>query len=351
MDSIMHVTSSDVKDADYKYRPREEALDYNFVQFGSKHFTRTLSVDIDDTTDIDIIKYRIDVADVPAPTFIVKTNKGFHLHWVLELPIKARTKASFLRNRINDALIEILGGDTHAKGLRRVWRNPLKHITLHTDALHSLAAFKHIIPEKQVIKRRYAASKSRSAFVDWSKIKEGERHETLFKVISKHAYGLHHLAPKDLLAQVHNFGCYCNSQLTVPQSQNDIDSLCNSIATWVVTKYTGASDKTTAFNKKLGLHRTDKVKIKILDSFYVLLSHLKTLKDISNISVRTGGKICGVSKNTYHKYRDELYRLLIDNLKLIELNFTDLDKEIIFNERTFNDVLVIIKETYRATVP
>jgi len=185
-------------------------------------------------------------------------------------------------------------------------------------------------------------SKSR-VYVDLSKVEEGDRHNALFKVVSSYSYKIYkdEKGCKDTLTKyIQQYADYCNSLLEVPQPDYEIRAMVNSIVRWLYANYTGSSDRVTSFNRKVASYKADKVKAKILNTYFSLLLKMVTLQAIKQISVRRGGKICGVSKDTYHKYRLELYELLLEHLLVLQTIDTNFIQDIVieFNKLTFDDI-------------
>jgi hypothetical protein len=120
------VFGSECKNDYYHTKERLYALkEFKWVQYNSDDRFRVLSVDIDNSSDS--LMYRD--FNLPVPTWIIQTDKGFQYHWALkqDIPLKtASSKKSIkLIKDILNKLVALLDGDINAIGINRVFRNPV----------------------------------------------------------------------------------------------------------------------------------------------------------------------------------------------------------------------------------
>jgi len=303
MDTYGKVTCSNTKDGAYEYQYLDKALTYNFIQFGSRRFTKALSVDIDAHQDIDKVYDTLNKYNIPTPTFIVYTNKGLHLHWVLNKRVNSSNyKASKYRNIVNKWLVSVLEGDNRAVGFRRNFRNPLKHKTIYNDSSYNLDDFK--LPKRVITQTKKVTTTNRqSKFVDFSKVQVGERHEALFNALRSIAYKLHKEKAEVIHSELSKWAHYFNSELAEPQTNSEIETLVDTITNWVSTKYTGGSKRATEFNRNLAKAKANKSYKLIKSGLITAMINLASIKLLRKLSGRHGGKLCGVSKNTFTKYK------------------------------------------------
>ncbi len=319
IDTKQPLLCSNDKGEKYKYSMSKDALNYNFIQFGSKYFSNTISVDIDNT-DVISVYTQIQDSVLPTPTMLVETPRGVHLHWVLENTISHQNdKAIFVRNRITSAIITLLDGDIHAVGIKRVFRNPLLYNVAFTDIKYIFKDFYKVVEivesmQSSYKKERVLVKKCKAPTVNWDSVAVGNRHEVLFAAVSKYAYTKVNSKYKDLFSSVYYYARECNNKIPIPQTDAEIHALSKSIATWVKYKYTGSSDRTTNFNKKLAEKKAAKAKYNIKTSFLQAVNSMFSLADIRKLSGRRGAKLCGVAKATFLKYKEVLLQEIKDIL-------------------------------------
>ena len=120
------VFGSECKNDYYHTKERLYALkEFKWVQYNSDDRFRVLSVDIDNSSDS--LMYQD--FNLPQPTWIIQTDKGFQYHWALKQDIQLKTASSKksikLIKDILNKLVALLNGDINAIGINRVFRNPV----------------------------------------------------------------------------------------------------------------------------------------------------------------------------------------------------------------------------------
>jgi len=305
------------KNEEYSYVKKEKALDYNFIRLGNEYFIPAISIDIDNVNpfeDKDPIEVFTELK-IPLPTMIVKTTRGFHIHWFLQNPIKTSNyKQTQKLNFILNALADKLGADIHAKAASagRVWRNPLKHSTMefgHT--IKSLYEFDDLLATYEVKKKTFKKVKSRKrVFVakkDVIKAKKGERNVKMFDYLRKWAYrNFRNIGLDGLVAEAYS----TLEKMENPLPKKEVESIVASINKFMITKYVNrtTNERTIAFNRMLAQRKKDKTIRKIIEA---ISANMLTIKQIRNMSVRELAKLTGISKSSAAKYKKIIKDILM----------------------------------------
>jgi hypothetical protein len=319
LDSYFKVQCSPNKGDNYKFLVLEEALEENFLRFGNKFFIPAVSIDIDFKSDV--LKVISD-NNLPEPTFIVETQKGTHIHWFLDNPIKtSNIKQLNKLKHIIRYLQGLFGADINATtgASGRIWRNPLKHTSVFSEKVVRFSEF--ILPEYEVeLKKSVGGSKyAQQLFIDFNKIPEGERNSTLFQYGSAFAYttGTVNIT-NDLLAK--------NSIFSKPLGHSEVLKIAHSINTFMATKYRKGnyktSERTIQFNQRVAQRQADK---KFDELYNKVCSNLAPLYSVTKITSRKAAEMWGISKNTFTKYKSKLIEKLKNIKTLIKapLKFID----------------------------
>jgi hypothetical protein len=316
------VLSSDSKNSDYSYVSASLALEKKFVRFGSSHFIPTLSIDIDKKASLLSIIDTCEGNNLPSPSLIVNTDKGVHIHWVLEYPIRtANTSSLNLYKLILAELIQLFGGDVHASAMRagRVWRNPLKHDTVATGTVANLSDFKHLIkPSTQAkVSSTFAFKMPRGGL---KKVKEGQRNVALFDHLRKFAYRNYNKF-EDMPSELLKEALEANKQLEAPLPLPEVESIVKSVSRFIETRYVPRTENedTISYNRKLAQKKVDETERKF---FAVIYSNpMMTLKHLKSMSVRKLAKLVGISKSTAQRYKSKL-RIIIKKALLVVKKFS-----------------------------
>lgn len=127
------------------YLYKKAALTRRYIEFGGGSQFHWISIDVDYTADMGIwMEYGL-----PPPTFTVKTDKGHHIHYRLTDPVYVygHKKPLTYAKMAQQAIIWKINGDQAAKGLKRIWRNPLEHQHIFVDVSYQLHDFGKIITD------------------------------------------------------------------------------------------------------------------------------------------------------------------------------------------------------------
>jgi len=304
LDTYFKVQCSNDKNGNYTFKKLEDALEYPFIRFGNQYFIPSISIDIDTTSDYELVIAR---NGLPEPTLVVKTTKGVHIHWFLQHRIKTSNRAQVTKlNIIIKHLQGLFGADTHATtgSSGRIWRNPLKHPSIFSGKVCSFSEF--IIPEKEknqnesiklVGKTKYKKTLS----MDFTKIAEGSRNSELFNYGSAYAYTTGVTNVLDELTRK-------NSLLTNPLSLLEVKRIASSIEVFMTTKYRKGnyqtSERTIEFNRKVAKNQADKKFVELLNKSLSLF--ITPVYNISIVSIRKGAEKLKTSKDSFSKYKIKL---------------------------------------------
>ena len=300
------ILCSDIKSGGYAYRPKKEAIASNFIQFNT-HAVTTLSVDIDYCSK-DELNRRLKL--LPQPSIVVETSKGFHIHYVLTYPISYK-KPHLIRwaSYIREQLSAVVGGDVHANGLKRVFRNPLKHTTTYNEATYTLSDFNVPFPKKEYASKGNKPVKS----VDFSCVKRGSRHMTMFDHLRATAYK--YSTSGDLVSVLDFVAEEANSKLEEPLSTQELKNIVGSICRFMKNIYVGSSESKAEYNRGLAKAKHDATFTKIL----VALKGI-SFKQVYTMSARAIAKISTVSNSTVSlhltKIKDKLRQITLSNIAL-----------------------------------
>jgi hypothetical protein len=149
---LSNLQSCNSKDElDYYIKPKDTliALHDNFLRYGTKKATSFLIIDVDNINKplekyYKEVKYKLGGTE---PNWICKTDKGFHIGFILDMPIWLNNdiKAKQAQEIKRDLTILLNGDIAGSHRLIGYWRNPLTHqstlnLKLHNlDELHKIA--------------------------------------------------------------------------------------------------------------------------------------------------------------------------------------------------------------------
>jgi len=142
---ISNLQSCNSKDElEYYIKPKETliALHDNFLRYGIKKATSFLIIDIDNV-NIPLEKYYKKIQhelNGIEPNWVCKTNKGFHIGFILDNPIWLNNNHQIKKaQEIKKHLTMLLNGDiAGSHRLIGYWRNPLTHQSILNLKLHNL---------------------------------------------------------------------------------------------------------------------------------------------------------------------------------------------------------------------
>ena len=313
------ILCSECKNSDYMYKNLEEAYNNKFIRFGNQYFIPSISLDIDYLIDNEIILQLCKDNNIPYPTIIVETDKGEHLHWVLNNPIKVTNNNQLtMYKHILLELNNIFKSDNNALNINkpRVWRNPLLHTSFIFNGFISLVDFPNVNNYKAPKLNKMSLCKDSIKNLinyDISKVKIGARNTTLFNLGRKYAY--------TIFSNTNNFKYDLtlfltkkNKELSSPLTDSELNSIINSISNWVTNNFVKyKSKKRSEYNKKLAKNKQLKILNKFLD--FITTNTIITLKHIFSLSGRKGAKLLGMSYQTFLNYKNKLKSILLDFLK------------------------------------
>lgn len=310
------VFGSECKNDYYHTKERLYALkEFKWVQYNSDDRFRVLSVDIDNSSDS--LMYRD--FNLPQPTWIIQTDKGFQYHWALkqDIPLKtASSKKSIkLIKDILNKLVALLNGDINAIGINRVFRNPVTNRSWFSGNEIELKEFYDLPTPKEdffnkllgrIEKQKNLFGATYGATYDFSSMTNNTgRNCALFDVLRYWAY--------DEAKQ----GSYCsfalqrkaeilNSSFAEKLKENEVNSIVNSIDTFINNKFNkgfymalSVEDRkkiASQNGKKSGEARSKIAETKILTALNMMESF-----EIK-ITIRELAKRSGTSKDTVMKY-------------------------------------------------
>ncbi len=301
-----------------KFLKFAEAIETPFIRFGNSRFIPALSLDIDNHKDIKKVLDTCLEHNLHYPTVILETQKGLHLHWVLNNPLNlSNPKAKYFYQQIISALAKTFDTDTRAvpKNAGRLFRNPLKHpaeiyngILLHlSDFSEHTKLYKSITKNPKSIKRVSKFTHYKKP--DFSKVPEGERNATLFDYGRTYAY--RHAKVKNLREHLISKLEKANNLIKQPLNPIEVSAIASSIMHFIQQRYVGktTNKKTVEFNQQLAKKSYDKMGNLMLDIFFS--KPLLTIQDLRNMSMRRGAQVFGIHKNTYKKH----LKALINDIK------------------------------------
>lgn len=318
IDSKNKVMCSEEKNDNYSYEHGTVAFSAKFLQLNSDYHAQVLSVDVDNLSlnkiNILLRKYK-----VPKPTFIITTDNGYHLHWVLENFVATKNfKAYGLFSAVQRALVHVTGGDVQAIGHHRVWRGLLGHDYTFSGQLYGLNDFKKLLKHTPKVSKY-----SRAMNVDFNNVHEGERHQTLFHAVRHYAYDIS--GESNTLERTEQYALEQNSKMHKPLPEKQVISMCKSVDNWVTNVYSRrlvtSGNTITEYNKELARKKSDKTKRAILDGIISALTHLNSLKNLRETSLNKMAKLIGVSRPSYAKYKDECLDFVLAGIKAYKKQF------------------------------
>jgi hypothetical protein len=190
---------SEIKNGGYHIKERFHALnEFKWVQYNSDALFKVLSVDIDNSSDS--LMYQD--YNLPIPTWIIQTDKGFQYHWALKNHIALNTQYSnklkkIIKNITNN-LVCLLDGDYHAMGFNRVFRNPINNRTwfsgneVHLSDFYDLPTAKDDWLNKvfgKIEKQKDLFNNTYSKEYEFSAMNEGDgRNCALFDTLRRWSY-------------------------------------------------------------------------------------------------------------------------------------------------------------------
>lgn len=293
------VFGSTDKNQFYRTKERLYALkEFKWIQYNSEDRLTVLSVDIDNSKDS--LMYQD--FNLPCPTWIIQTDKGFQYHWALKSPVMLKgynkIKLITLVKDILVKLVALLNGDTNAIGLNRVFRSPTNNRTWFSGNEIELKEFYDLpTPKKQKVDEIIDNIKEKKKN---SKIKELSQFEgrncALFETLRHYAYSE---------AKEGSYGLYrlqmkaetLNCEFSEPLNIKEVTIIVESIDNFIKTKFRKVCymslsvedrKKVAAQNgKKSGEARTKEARIKILTALNTMEAYEIKIT-VSELARRSG---------------------------------------------------------------
>lgn len=306
------IFGSECKNDYYHTKERLYALkEFKWIKYNSDDRFRVLSIDIDDCSDT--MKYQD--YNLPAPTWIIQTDKGYQYHWALkqDIPMRVASRKSIkLAKDIQYKLVALLGGDLNALGLCRVYRNPCNNRTWFTGNEIELKEFydlpvpavdkiiKNIKVQKDIFGNAYKKE------YDFKTMATGTgRNNALFDTLRTWAYD------EAKTGSYSDFGLLrkaeiLNFEFQEPLPQKEINTIVNSIDRFIENKFNKGyfmaltpeqRSKVASENAKKSAEKRSKLaETKILTALNMMESFEM------KITIRELAKRSGTNKDTVQKY-------------------------------------------------
>ena len=232
---------SDYKQTDHKKLQKQVAIEKRYITMNGDGKLHWLSIDVDHTKDMGLW---IDES-LPQPTLLVQTDKGHHIHYLLCDPVygNGREAPKNYMRFIQEAIIYRVRGDPAAKGLTRMWRNPLRHYTIYTDVSYHLHDFDELLSDYYSIKsskNQFAIYLKQAKEDNGSKgsMRNGDgRNSYLFDEVRQIAYGLKRLKSDLTFDDIFDISIEKNLEFGEPLSPKEVESIANSIYRFISTRY------------------------------------------------------------------------------------------------------------------
>lgn len=192
-----------------------------FINFNSKERVSFMVFDIDRVGDKTALEYFKNIDGLYTfimetiglePTYILRTQKGFHFAYHLKNHIYTnQSKPLEYLRAIKTALTALLNCDPNASHrLNGVWRNPLLHPFYYSGHYnYELSDFKKFLP-----KREFQKNVCRVKFnIDDALLVEGNRNKALFIYGMKYAKGRSALSEKEIFMFLEETNLRCSKPL------------------------------------------------------------------------------------------------------------------------------------------
>ena len=310
------VFGSEFKNDYYHIKERLYALkEFKWVQYNSDDRLRVISVDIDNSHD----SMMYQDFNLPKPTWIIQTDKGFQYHWALKQDIPLKTvnsnKSIKLVKDILNKLVALLDGDFNAIGINSVFRNPVTNRSWFTGNEVELKEFYDLPTPKEdyfhkllgrVEKQKNLFGATYGSEYDFSNMKESTgRNCALFDVLRYWAYdeakqGSYSAFALQRKAEI------LNSSFAESMKEKEVNTIVNSIDSFIQNKfnkgfYMALSPEerkkvASANGKKSGEARTKEAETKILTALNIMQNFEM------KITIRALAERSGTSKDTVQKY-------------------------------------------------
>ena len=330
----------DRKNAKKSIIKKEQGLLKKFIFFNSK-VVKFLIIDIDDKNTFnnmyEIYEFLADYNIIP--TYILTTDKGYHVGYMLKNPIPYNNikAVNFAKDTLKKLSL-LLGGDSNALRLKGRFRNPLLHNTYYTCLEYDLIDIIDNIPQyiidiniqhnenkkvhKNIFELKKLVLKVLNNINYIKNIKKGYRNAFLWLLGMIIAKNFQHLPTAKKIIEFEKIKeqiYFYNNNLTEPLSEKEVKSITESVKKYymkgLIMVGLGSYNNWTKEMKKMYMknykkqkgiikeHREEKKEInknKVLQAIY------KLKKDNKKITTRGIAEVCGLSKSTVANYIKEL---------------------------------------------
>jgi hypothetical protein len=342
--------------------------DMKFIAFQYKGTTKTLFIDIDDRetfTTFDSIQAKLMEMGLPEASYIVKSNRGWHISWTLTSTMNKsiELEKTYMR-ALRDKIALELGGDLQANG--DLYRNPLHHEHVFTDTIHKIEEFfsyldieNHIISlfdakvaqteqrevtlaEAQNVTENELTFDGKTKLINLKNVKVGARNSALLHNL-RVLYFRNYSAIRNDESLKYQLAFSQNNMFEEPLTNDEVSAMISSIWNFVkaqylgkigkpmqpeerkeVMKYVRAKKFTYLVNTTIELHKAGKIDLVNWLQSGVLLK--KTLE-----------RLTGVTLKTIKKY----YNMLLEVLTIMFGNQDAIiEASLVFsgNYNTFSDI-------------
>jgi len=361
------------------YRYVSEALEHTyFIQVKPKRNDSIIGslnivVDID---DMETFKNFSDINDFclknrqPLPTFITKTNKGWHLLYTLDNIYKPTESLSYeLYKEVSKYVNTLFNGDVNAAGF--IMRNPLNHHSEFNNSVYSLidfvpdnfiidlvlSKFYTIIESYDLNKIRLNNKKSKvnnievittlsgvKELIDLSKVEIGYRNSAL--VGNLRTLGFRALKDKITKDEFIEIALLENSKFTSPLPTNEVIKTAISTYSFCVRNFDDSLAYSDAklFRQLADLVKSRKMKQMIEDIAILITADYIELKDVIEPTWFKNklAKLINVDIKTLNKYLVDIQEFFIIASSIVrtEVSLTDLT----LNNISVLDLLSYFKE-------
>ncbi len=311
--------------------------DFKFFFVGSKHFLPALIVDIDSLPKKEILK-KVEYFPL-TPTFIVETDKGYHLWWVLKYPIKPFSKQHNFYKYILNLLVDAFEGDKHAKMMNsgHIYRNPLKaknHI--FTPIEYTLKDFYTIFKQSGVMFDKElefdSANDSKEytgKYINLSKVEVGARNASITHNIGVYLRNRFKKSGNISYAKTLKWAMLQNNTFPEPLEESEIISTVSSMVS-NFDESAKATEYRVKFNQKLARNQKLQTMKKAAKNIVINFAHTIYLPfmmphNLNKLSDREFQNVAGIGKNTANRYKKDL-KTLEDLYILIQAELRELVK-------------------------
>jgi hypothetical protein len=329
----------------------------NFIPYSKSGTTKTLFIDIDSREQFPTftaLQAKLQEMGLPEATYIVKSNRGWHISWTLTNTMNKsiELEKTYMR-ALRDKIALELDGDLQANG--DLYRNPLHHERIFTDTIYKISEFfsyldieDHIIAlfeakiaqteqrevtlnEAKMVTENELTFDGKTKLINLKNVKVGARNQSLLHNL-RVLYFRNYSAIKVDESLKYQLAFSQNSMFEEPLTNEEVSVMVSSIWNFVKAQYLGKIGKpmqseerkeamkfvrakkfTYLVNKTIELHKEDRIDLINWLQAGVLLK-------------RTLERLTGVTLKTIKKYYDMLLEVLTimfgNQDAIIEANLT-----------------------------